>query len=425
MDKALSRPIDAEVYERELASLPIEKIDVAQPGLFQMGLAPRYFERLRREAPVHYCADGLFGSYWSITRSRDIEAVELDPATFSSDHFNGGITITSHPDEPHFLPAFISMDPPRHTEQRRAIAPAFSPERLNAMTRQLRTWSIEVLDRLPIGEPFDWVDRVSVELTARALALLLGFPQERSRDLIRWSEATVALPGTPAFPTLADKLRVMQECLATFDSIWEERLKAPAGNDLISMLAGSPDTRDMPRPEFHGNILLLIVGGNDTSRSSMSGSVVAFDRFPAELEKLRIQPALIANLTPEVLRWQTPIAHMRRTAMRDVSLGGRKISKGDKVVLWYLSANRDEELFEDADAFLMDRANARRHFAFGAGIHRCIGARLADLQLRILWEEILKRFPRIDVLHPPVKSLSTFIHGYTNLQVRIPERRAS
>ena len=424
MNKALSRPINAKVYENELASLPIEKIDVAQPGLFQMGLAPRYFERLRREAPVHYCADGLFGSYWSITRSHDIEAIELDPATFSSDHFNGGITITSHPDEPQFLPAFISMDPPRHTEQRKAIAPAFSPERLAAMTSQLRIWSEEVLDLLPVGEPFDWVDRVSIELTARTLASLLGFPQERSRDLIRWSEAMVALPGTPAFPTLADKLRVMQECFATFDAIWKERLNAPAGDDLISMLAARPETRDMPRPEFHGNILLLIVGGNDTSRNSMSGSVVAFDRFPAELEKLHMQPSLIGSLAPEVLRWQSPIAHMRRTAMRDVSLGGKKISRGDKVVLWYLSANRDEELFENADAFLIDRPNARRHFAFGAGIHRCIGARLAELQLRILWEEILKRFPRIEVLHPPVKSLSTFIHGYAELHVKIPERRA-
>jgi cytochrome P450 len=424
MDDVLSRPIGAEVYENELASLPIQQIDVAQPGLFQAGMAPRYFERLRREAPVHYCAEGIYGAYWSVTRFRDIEAVELDPSTFSSDHFNGGITITSRPDEQQFFPSFISMDPPRHTEQRKAIAPAFSPERVNSMGHQLRTWSEEILDRLPVGKPFDWVDRVSVELSARTLALLLGFPQERSRDLIRWSEATVALPGTPAFPTLADKLRVMQECFATFDAIWEERLRAPAGDDLISMLAGRPETRDMPRSEFRGNILLLIVLGNDTSRSSISGSVVAFDQFPAELEKLRMQPALIAGLAPEVLRWQTPLAHMRRTAMRDVSLGGRKISKGDKVVLWYLSANRDEELFEDADRFLIDRPNARRHFSFGVGIHRCIGARLAGLQLRILWEEILKRFPQIEVLRPPVKSFSTFIHGYTELHVQIPERRA-
>jgi cytochrome P450 len=409
-------------YEHELQSLPIDGIDVGQPRLFQLGIADRFLERLRREAPVHYCAEGLYGAYWSVTRLADIEAVELDPATFSSDHFNGGITIASHPDEPQFLPSFIAMDPPRHTAQRRAVAPAFSPDRLNAMADKLRTWAAQILDELPIGEPFDWVDRVSVELTARTIAWLLGYPQEQSRDLIRWSEAMVALVGTPAFPTLADKLRTMQECFDAFDAIWEERRPQPAGGDLISILASQPSTRDIERAELHGNILLLIVGGNDTTRNSITGSVLAFDQFPGQLDRLRARPDLLADLTPEVLRWQTPIAHMRRTAMRDVVLGGQPITKGDKVVLWYLSANRDETVFDQANEFVLGRPNARRHLAFGAGIHRCIGARLADLQIRSLWAEILKRFPRIEVLQPPARTFSTFINGYTELRVRIPKR---
>jgi cytochrome P450 len=424
MNQTMIRAATRARYEDALATLPIEQIDVAQPALFEMGLASRYFERLRREAPVHYCANGLFGAYWSVTRFRDIEAVELDPETFSSDHFNGGITITSHPDQPQFRPSFIAMDPPRHTEQRKAIAPAFSPERVGQMSEQLRQWAVEVLDGLPIGETFDWVDRVSIELTARTLALLLGFPQERSRDLIRWSDAAVALPGSPAFPTMADKLRVMQECFATFDALWDERRKRPGGQDIISMLAANADTRDMPREELQGNVILLIVGGNDTTRNSISGSVVAFDRFPEEWRKLQAAPALLAGLTPEVLRWQTPIAHMRRTAMRDTMLGDAAIAKGDKVVLWYLSGNRDEEMMEDGDRFILDRPTARRHLAFGAGIHRCVGARLAELQLRILWEEILQRFPRIEVVQPPARTFSTFSHGYTELQVRIPARHS-
>lgn len=422
MDLALGTRDDALDYEAALTTLPIERIDVAQPRLFQLGLAPRYFERLRREAPVHYCAEGFFGSYWSITRYEDLERVELDTDTFSSDHRNGGMTISSHPDDPQFFPSFIAMDPPRHGEQRKVVAPAFAPQRLSEMAHQVRAWSQEILDGLPIGEPFDWVDRVSVELTARTLAALLGYPIERSRDLIRWSEAMVALPGSPAFPTLESKMRVLKECFDTFDAIWQARLKAPAGNDLISMLARQPETRGMVREEFYGNILLLIVGGNDTTRSSISGSVVAFDRFPVELEKLRA-PGVIANLTSEVLRWQTPIAHMRRTAMRDVSLGGQRILKGDKVVLWYLSANRDEAVFDHAEDFVLDRPNARRHLAFGAGVHRCIGARLADLQVRTLWEEILKRFPRIEMVAPPVRTFSTFTHGFTEMRVRTSERR--
>ena len=414
---------DAGIYEQELATLPIERIDVARPQLFQLGLAPRYFERLRREAPVHYCPDGVYGPYWSITRHRDVERVELDTETFSSDQFNGGVTIAAHPDDPQFFPSFIAMDPPRHGPQRRVVAPAFSPQRLTEMAPQIRAWSQEILDGLPIGAPFDWVDRVSVELTARTLASLLGYPLERSRDLIRWSEAMVALPGSPGFPTMESKLGVMKECFDTFDSLWEARLRAPAGNDLISMLATRPETREMSRAELYGNIVLLIVGGNDTTRSSISGSVVAFDRFPGELAKLRL-PGAVASLAPEVLRWQTPLAHMRRTAMRDVSLGGQRISKGDKVILWYLSANRDDAVFPDPDDFILGRPNARRQLAFGFGVHRCIGARLADLQIRTLWEEILLRFPRIDVVQPPMRTLSTFIHGYPELLVRIPERGA-
>lgn len=405
--------------EHALSQLPIDCIDVGQPRLFELGVADQYLARLRREAPVHFCGEGMFGPFWSVTRHKDIETVELDPETYSSDHANGGITIGSHPDEPQFFPSLIAMDPPRHALQRRVIAPAFSNERLGVMSARLREWVADILSALPRDEPFDWVDRVSVELTARTLALLLGYPQEHARNLIRWSEAMVALVGSPSFPTLAAKLRVMQECFDAFGEIWQQRQADPSGDDLLSMLASQPETREMSRAELYGNIVLLIVGGNDTSRSTISGSVVALDRYPAELAKLRENPELLANLTPEVLRWQTPIAHMRRTAMRETDLGGQRIARGDKVVLWYLSGNRDEDIFERPSDFWIERPNSRRHLAFGAGIHRCIGARLADLQLRIVWEEILLRFGRIAVLQPPRRSYSTFTHGFTELQVAV------
>jgi cytochrome P450 len=419
-----SAAFNAERFEQDLHQLPIEALDVAQPDLFSAGLAPRYLARLRQEAPVHYCPVGRFAPYWSITRHSDIEAIELDTETFSSAHANGGITIGSSADDPQFFPAFISMDPPRHATQRRVIAPAFSPERLAQMAPQIRAWSAEILDALPRDEWFDWVDRVSIELTARTLALLLGFPQERSRDLIRWSEAMVALPGHPAYSTPENKMRVMKECFETFDAIWAQRLESPGGNDLISLLARGEETRHMSKTEFYGNILLLIVGGNDTTRNSISGSIVALHAFPDALQKLRADRDLLANLTPEVLRWQTPIAHMRRTATRDVNVGGKTIRRGDKVVLWYLSANRDETLFERPDAFVIDRPNARRQLAFGFGVHRCIGARLADLQVRTLWEEILSRTPEFEVDADPVRVPSTFINGYQRVMVKLPRPSA-
>lgn len=415
---------EVSAFEAELVHYPIERLDVGRPRLFQLGLAPRFLERLRREAPVHFCPNGEYGPYWSITRLRDVEAIELDTDTFSSDHFNGGISISSRPDDPQFLPAFISMDPPRHGAQRRVVAPAFAPTRIAALAPQLRGWCEEILDGLPVDEPFDWVDRVAIELTGRALAALLGYPQARSRDLIRWSQAMIALPGGPLFPTLEDKLRVTRECFDTFDLLWEDRLKEAGGEDLLSMLAGSRETREVDRAELHGNIQLLIVGGNDTTRSTLSASVLAFDRFPEELEKLRGQPDLIRNLTAELVRWQTPVAHMRRTAMRDVVVGGKRIARGDKVVLWYLSANRDEAIFDQPDTFLVDRPNARQHLAFGAGIHRCVGARLAELQVRALWEVLLERALPIEMVGEPRRTFSTFVHGFSEVLVRIPKRRA-
>ncbi|GAA0733516.1 cytochrome P450 [Sphingomonas sp. ABOLD] len=411
--------LDAAHFEQALHRLPVDALNVAQPELFAAGLAPHYLARLRHEAPVHHCAESRFGPYWSITRHSDIEAIELDTETFSSAHANGGITIGSSADDPQFFPAFISMDPPRHAEQRRAVAPAFSPERLAQMAPRLREWAADILDGLPRGSWFDWVDRVSIELSARTLALLLGFPQARSRDLIRWSDAMVALPGHPAFLSLEDKLRVMHECFGTFDAIWAERREASEGDDLISLLARGADTRAMPKDEFYGNILLLIVGGNDTTRNSISGSILAMHRFPEEWRKLQADRDLLANLTPELLRWQTPIAHMRRTATRDVTVGGRTIRRGEKVVLWYLSANRDEALFERPDDFLLDRHNARRHLALGTGMHRCIGARLAELQIRTLWEAMLERALSFEVEAEPLRIPSTFIHGYQRVRVRL------
>jgi cytochrome P450 len=412
-------------FESDLQHLPIDRIDVAQPRLFQLGMAPRYLERLRREAPVHYCSGGHFGSYWSVTRFRDVESVEFDTEAYSSDHFAGGIAIGSSPNQRHNAPSFIAMDPPRHAQRRRGVAPAFGQRRIAALAVQVRRWCEDILDNVPIGEPFDWVDRVSIELTGRTLALLLDYPQQQARELIRWSDAMMALPGGPMFKTMDEKLLVMRESFDMFDAIWRERSTRAKDDDLISMLLQISDLDEEGRTEFHGNMQLMIVGGNDTTRNSISGSVVALDRFPDEMHKLRGNPELIRNFASEVVRWQTPVAHMRRTATRDIELGGRTIAEGDKVILWYLSANRDEGVFDRGDDFQIERSNARRHLSFGAGVHRCLGARIAELQVQILWEEVLKRFPGVDVVGSPERTYSTFMHGFSKLLVSIPSRLSS
>jgi cytochrome P450 len=175
----------------------------------------------------------------------------------------------------------------------------------------------------------------------------------------------------------------------------------------------------MDPQEFLGNLVLLIVGGNDTTRNSITGGVLALNENPGEYAKLRNDPSVIPNMVSEIIRWVTPLAHMRRTVIKDYVLGGQQIKAGDKVVMWYASGNRDERAIDRPDEFMIDRARARQHLSFGFGIHRCMGNRLGEMQLRILWEEIQKRFHMVEVVGDPVRVPSNFVHGFTELPVRL------
>ncbi|MEZ5559394.1 MAG: cytochrome P450 [Pseudomonadales bacterium] len=406
--------------------VPLETLDVSGARLFGNDTWRPYFERLRREDPVHYCPASATGPYWSVTRYHDIKAVDTNPEVFSSEA--GGISIADQDAEIEAvqLENFISMDPPRHEAQRKTVAPSVGPRNLAALEGLIRERAADILDHLPVGEVFNWVDQVSVELTARMLATLFDFPYEDRHRLIHWSNVTTASPqimGDAGIPA-EERARELGECVVAFTELWQQRAAQPPGNDLISMLAHGEATRDMPsRPkEFLGNILLLIVGGNDTTRNSISGGVLALNQYPDQYDKLRAQPELIPNMVAEMIRWQTPVIHMRRTATRDTELGGKTIREGDKVVMWYLSGNRDEEIFEDADKLIIDRANARQHLSFGYGIHRCMGNRLAEMQLRVLWEEIHQRFRKVEVAGEVVRVPNNFIRGIADLPVRLHPR---
>jgi cytochrome P450 len=399
--------------------LPLDQIDVSDPDLFADNSVLHYFDRLRREAPVHLGHSPLFGDYWSITKYKDIMHVDTHHGIFSSDMDQGGIAIAEAPMQ-FRNPNFIAMDPPRHDEQRKVVSPIVAPGNLANMEHTIRERTQGVLDSLPRNEPFNWVDKVSIELTTRMLATLFDFPYEERRLLTYWSDVATAIPGTTGVTaTWEERAQVLGQCLAYFTRLWNERVNAPPRTDLISMLAHAPATRDMGPREFLGNLILLIVGGNDTTRNSMTGGLLAMSLFPQEMDKLRAKPALVESMVPEIIRWQTPLAHMRRTALSDSEVGGKLIRKGEKVIMWYLSGNRDEEAIENPNQFIIDRARPRQHLAFGFGIHRCVGNRLAEMQLKILWEEILKRDLRIEVLGDPVRVRSPFVRGYTELPVRI------
>jgi cytochrome P450 len=405
-----------------LATAPLDSVDIADPIYWTTDTHWTYFKRLRDEAPIHFTSlnNNRHRGYWSVTRWADIMAVDTNHAVFSSDAHLGGITLFDM-DQDFIMPMFIAMDPPKHDVQRKAVNPIVSGQNLADFEGLIRSRTQEVLDSLPRGEAFDWVDRVSIELTSRMLATLFDFPQEHRRKLTYWSDIVTADPEVAGNPTKEERQAILLGMLQEFMVLWNARVNDPEPKgDLISMLSHNPATRDMPPMEFMGNLVLLIVGGNDTTRNSITGGLTFLNNNPGEFAKLRANPKLVESMVSEIIRYQTPLAHMRRTALQDTILGGQHIRKGDKVIMWYVSGNRDERAIENPDAFIIDRERPRQHMAFGFGIHRCVGNRLAELQLKILWEEILKRFDTIEILGEPERVPSAFVKGYKNLMVRIP-----
>ena len=406
-----------EAARERVWSMPLDSIDVSDPEVHKNDTVGLYFDRLRAEAPVHLAQTERFGKFWSVTRYKDIMSVDTNHAVFSSEP---AISIRDLPEE-YRRPMFIAMDPPKHDVQRRVVSPVVAPANLAKMESVIRQRTARVLDELPVGEEFDWVPTVSIELTTLMLATLFDFPVEDRKLLTWWSDvATVDLASGGPIDTDEKRMAELMKCLDYFTRLWNERINEEPKADLISMLAHSESTRNMDPHEYLGNLILLIVGGNDTTRNSMSGSIVATNQFPDEFAKLVANPELISkSFVPEIIRWQTPLAHMRRTVKQDSEIAGQKVQEGDKVVMWYLSGNRDDTAIENPNAFIADRARPRQHLSFGFGIHRCVGNRLAELQLKILWEEILARFSRIEMVGEPKRTFSNFVHGWTSVPVKV------
>jgi cytochrome P450 len=430
MTLAMERAADVE----DVRAIPLAALNPARTDRFQADTIWPVFARLRREDPVHFTPESEFGPYWSITRWNDILAVDTDHEAFSSAEGIGLVNKAMMEEQEKALKAmgieprrrggagFITMDEPEHSVHRKAVSPTVAPANLAKMSSIVRERAGAILDDLPIGQPFDWVDLVSKELTAMTLATLFDFPFEDRRKLPYWSDMFMNQPGHGPAKSWQHKAESAIECFGAFRELWNQRLEAEPGIDLISMLIHHPETRAMSEEQYQGTVVLLIVGGNDTTRNTISGSVYALNKNPDQYDKLRANPGLVSSMVSETIRYQTPLALMSRQATRDVELGGKTIRKGDRVVMWYISGNRDESVIDNPDAFVIDRERPRQHLSFGFGIHRCVGNRVAEMQLTIIWEEILKRFPRIELVGEPLRSYSSFVHGYESMQVVIPAR---
>ena len=405
-------------------STPLKDFQVADVSHFTSDTHWPWFERLRAEDPVHYCADSEYGAYWSVTKFQDIVAVDSNHEVFSSDSSRGGIMIADAY-EPSADSSFIALDPPDHDAQRRVVTPTFSSAGMAAMEPLIRERAAVILDELPVGETFDFVDKVSIELTSQMLATLFDYPFDQRRNLPKISD--IALSGPPQGDMTPEELAQRQAAfmplVMPFIGLWDARKDGPPASDLISLLSHDPVTRKDDNPErYFGNIMLLTVAGSDTTRHSITGALMAFQDYPEAYDRLRADPALLESAVPEIVRWQSPVAHMRRTAIEDVAFQGKTIKAGEKVIMWYVSGNRDDEVIDNPNAYIIDRERPRTHISFGFGIHRCVGNRLAELQLKVIWEEILKRFPTIEVVGEPKRVYSSFVKGYETLPVIIPSR---
>ena len=421
--------IAVNVDAAEANALPLAEINPGMVERFQADTIWPMFERLRREDPVHFTAESEYGPYWSVTRWEDILTVDTNHEAFSSAQGIALANLEVIAEQQKVLgerrrgsSGFIGMDEPDHGPKRKAVSPTLAPSNLASMAPVVRERAGQILDSLPIGKEFDWVDLVSKELTAMTLATLFDFPFEQRRKLPWWSDMFMNRPGHGPVESWQQKGEAIFECFNAFQELWNQRVNAEPSNDLISMLAHNPATRNMPMEEYQGTVVLLIVGGNDTTRNTISGSVYALNKNPDQYAKLRANHDLVLPMISETIRWQTPLAHMMRVATRDFEIGGKTIKAGEKVAMWYISGNRDEGVIENPNAFIIDRERSRQHMSFGFGIHRCVGNRVAEMQLTIIWEEILKRFPEIKLVAEPTRSYSAFVHGYEDMRVIIPSR---
>ena len=384
------------------------------------------FKRLRKEAPIYWHEESLDfePGFWALTKHEDIVRVSKDPLTFSS-AVGGHLMSMGDPEvvDPTAVAAIvgnmIGMDPPDHQIYRKMVAPSFTPKAIKALEVDMRAKIRELLENVEDKGEFNFVTEISEQLPLWVLCEMMGIPESerpKIRDLVNnLTDASIQQDPNNSFQIWVNYM----ELFKMGRDMIEERRRNPT-DDLMSVVANTKvEGGELPPELLDGFFLLMVIAGNETTRNTLTGGLMALTENPEEREKLLKDPSLISNATDEMLRWVTSVIYFRRTATKDTNIRGQDIKAGDKVVMWYGSANRDEDVFTEGDLFKVDRVNAKKHLAFGAGEHLCLGNRLGHMQIRILFEELLSRYPNIHSTSDPVRIPSNFLAGISELKVSL------
>jgi linalool 8-monooxygenase len=410
----------------------LRPIDLKDPDLYLPGLPHETFAWLRTNDPVYWNPEEDGAGFWAVTRHADIVAVSADPLTFSSARENGGHRIFNENTigGEGIEASMISMDPPRHVDYRRMVMGGFTPPRLRDMEAGIRRRAVNLIEAMIAraraeGEPIDFVSAFSAPYAIQTLAELFGVSETDGDKLFEWSNAVIG-EDDPELRVSQDYMSACIQEMAGYSlRVWGERTARP-GSDLISMLVkAAQDGTEMSVPRYLATFILLVVAGNETTRNSISGGLIALDENPEQRERAMADPAILPHMAQEIVRWVSPVLHMRRTATRDAEIGGVNVRAGDKVVMWYASGNRDEAVFADPYRFDIGRtakAGAGKHVGFGYGEHVCLGQRLAELQLRVAYEELFSRLEDLKPAGPPRRLRSNFINGIKSLPVTFKPR---